>query len=343
MVQAVYGGATGASLAQLATSDGDYIRVGEILDFRRAHPPTVPVAERTDRLTSDDCLVVRQRNIQPFRITGEPRWTGYGAIVGAFATMRRQGRSSHIAPYAADAVFAPVKVVVAERPDPLRAILTYEPVYPWRGRLGTLLPGTRLWLAYAAVASINSSLGRISYREFLERSARRSPNHGLDKEALDSIPVARREYDERHLRAVAGLACQVSALYEAGRECQMTFGNQIADLEWHLEHAIPRLLGLPDTAGSDHPAAPESRHAPASQPRLEFPASELLGRLPNLPPVRLLDDAQRRRLSDLLRRPNLSPREQQNRAGLQRLAFWEDAVTNSLPRELDTVVPVPRA
>lgn len=336
MVQAVYGGVTGLATVQIETSDGEYIRVGDILHFRRAHPPTLPVLERAERHTLDDCVVIRQRNIQPFRIAGRPMWTHYDEIVGAFEEMKRQGGRSHITPYPPDEVFAPVKVVVAERPEPLRSFITYEPAYPWRGRLGTLAPGTPLWLAYAAVAVINSSLGRSFYRGYPGASARRSSKHGLDKDALDSIPVARRGYEERQLLAVAELACQVSTLYEAERECRTTFRNQIADLEWHLEHAIPQLLGSPDVAGGEGPVESGERHAPAEQPPLEFPASDLLGRLPNLQPVQLLNPAQREDLLSLLERTDLSAREEEKRTKLKRLAFWEDAVGNALPRDLET-------
>lgn len=314
-------------------ADSRHIRLGEVLEFRRAHiPPSVRVGVEPEPRSNDHCLFLRQGDIQPFHPARADHWVSYKDIEDAFSEARANSSRSHNAPYSRDQVFAAVKVVLAERPNPIRALLAWEPVYPARGILGVLRPGQRLWLGYAAVGVLNSPFGQALYDLELRARGRTTRKDGLDKEALNAIPIALLSYEEDALHQVASLTCQIAALYEARRECVARFTRQIEDSRERLNQALPRLLGISERGahallGNKEPTSPNSSL------ELPYAASDFLPPLPSLPPLRLLSPEQETRLAELDERRSLQA-DAVERDQLRRLRYWQEVVNDSLPDEL---------
>src|SRR5262245_10882870 len=149
------------------TGSTDFICVGDVIHLSRRHRPLAEVLDSIERKPGpeslDHCLLVRQRSIQPFHFAGDLRWIDYSVLPERQRRQAKPGSAAHIAIYDADEVFAPVKVVIAEHPAPIRCVLTYLPVYPARGTLGLIRPGQCLWLAYAVTAVLNSPCGQALY------------------------------------------------------------------------------------------------------------------------------------------------------------------------------------
>ena len=315
-------------------TEDQYVRLGQVLDFTRAHaPPRTRVAHDAEPLTNDHCLIIPQADIQQFHLAGGLKWASYEAVTAAFAQARAAGTRSHNAPYAKVRVFAAVKVIVAERPNPIRALLAWEPVYPWRGILGTLMPDQRLWFAYAAVGLLNSPLGQALYDRELRAMGLVSRPDGLDKDALGRVPVALATYEEAALNQVARLTSQIAALYEAERECVAQFTKQIDQARERLNQALPRLLGMPERE-THALLRSENGRSESSSLELPFLASDLLPPLPDLPPVRLLSNEQLARLAELDHRQNLVEAESLERDQLRRIRYWQEVVSDSLPDAL---------
>jgi hypothetical protein len=220
-----------------------HLLLRDVLKLTRNHPPPLPILEHEEPAAPDHCLFARQRNIQPYRFVDSPSWVSYAEARDLFRQAREQGSTSHVAPFAHDAVFAPLKVVLADRDRPLRAVLAAEPVYPARGWLGTLLPGEHPWLAHAAVAVLNSGLGQ-QYYDHLRGIPSGETGADLEKELLEQLPVARRDFAEPELRQVAHLCRQLHLLYQAEAACRRSFLPQVHRTEARLRTAVERLLGL---------------------------------------------------------------------------------------------------
>lgn len=302
------------------------LRVGDVLDFGRGHPPARrSVEEYGERRGLDDCLVVRQRNIRPFHLAGALSWVSYEAVRRAFES--GEGRS-HNSPWARTTVFAPVRVVLAEHPR-LRALLSYEPIYPWRGKVGTPRPGVPLWLAYAAVGVLNSSSGQRAYEAELAQLGLQSSESGVALSALERIPVARVGYHPQDLRDVAALVHGIGTLYEAQADCGRSFAPLIRDLRECLDVRLGVLAASPD-----EPSAPPGW----SQLEVPFPTSDLLGRLPRLR-AGLLSEADRADYQRLLREPRLASQDHGRLDQLRALAAWQDALDVGPPSSV-TLDPV---
>lgn len=259
----------------------------------------------------------------------------------------KPGRTAHIAIYDAGEVFAPVKVVIAEHPAPIRCVLSYLPVYPARGILGLVRPGQHLWLAYAVTAVLNSPCGRALY-ERLHWSNYGCPpsSDGLDKQTLYQVPIARTDVDREDLRLVAELTHQITTLYQAERECLVNLARQRQDVLQRLHDAVPRLLGLSEQGTQQLLGQGQTlsdAEGESEQHSLGFPPSELLPPAPKLPPVDLLIPVQRRRL-ETLRGHDAVPDEQEERfERLKRIAFWEGSVNRGLPEDVQIGAVEPAA
>lgn len=288
-----------------------HLLLRDVLKLTRNHPPPLPILEHEAPAAPDHCLFARQRNIQPYRFVDSPSWVSYAEARDLFRQAKEQGSTSHVAPFAHDAVFAPLKVVLADRDRPLRAVLTAEPVYPARGWLGTLLPGQRPWLAYAAVAVLNSGLGQ-QYYDQLRGIPSGETGADLEKELLEQLPVARRDFTDPELRQVARLCRQLHLLYQAEAACRRSFLAHIHRTEARLRTAIERLLGLREVEvvrGRRHRVtiAPEQLALDLGV-ELEDPSSA---------PIRLLE-----------------PGEEADPEAEQLLASWEETINACLPEEM---------
>ncbi|MDQ2733325.1 MAG: hypothetical protein M3Y56_16875, partial [Armatimonadota bacterium] len=205
-----------------------FILLGDVLDIHRAHFPGSGVASHPERNGSYDCRLVSQEEIQPFRIEGPERWADYRGILQAYDDRRKAGSPSHTAPDAPDSVFATVKVVIAERDEPLRATLTFSPLYPTRGKVALPRPGHSTSLIYAAVAVLNSAVGQALYRQILQQHEGRSrAKDGISAQGLRNLPIAPRDYNPAYLGKVALLTHQMMTLYEAEHHCNRRFPDEI--------------------------------------------------------------------------------------------------------------------
>lgn len=333
------------------TESRDFILIGDVLEIVRHHPPVARVMEgieeESEQLSIEHCVVARQKDIQAFHLAGELSWIDYSALIRRVRLQDGAGRTTHISPYAEAEVFAPLKLVIAERPTPIRCVLTYLPVYPWRGMLGLMRPGHHVWMVYAAAAVLNSKWGESLYELLHWAEHGREPSkHGLDKAVLNQIPVARANHRWEDLRAVAELAHQISAIYEAQRECIATFSRQRIDLERRLEDAIPRLLRLSEDRASrllEFGVYTEEAQSEPLQESLGFLPSDLLPPLPKLPPVELLTPDQRSRLEMLSQLQEVPDAQEEQFERLKQIAFWEEVVNHGLPENLQIGVVEPAA
>lgn len=308
-------------------ADDPFIRVGEVFDFRRSHLPSVEFTEVAEQLTLDHCHTLRQADIQQFRTVRTPRWADYNEIAAAYQEQLAAGSQSHNRPFPRERAFAPVNLVVAEAYPPIRATMVFHPIYPGRAKVGTFIPGQRLWLAYAAVAVLNSERGRCEYEHWYRELEKKEPaRDNISAKALRKIPVANKEYRREQLYAVAHLACQLSGLYEAEHECRTKFPTQIEHTKQLLWHQVGNLLG-PREEQIDVGAL---TNGPTPLP---FDVSEGVP-LPKLPPVQLLATEQRDRLDFLRHAKGTFGADAGEFQHLKLLAFWEDAVNNGLPGEL---------
>src|SRR4051794_22295613 len=123
-------GSRSPTFPPLGDEGGSYILLRDVLEVRRGHFPARLVSLTFEPTEPDDCLVVDQRAIRQHHFTRAERWASYPAISEAFAQLKARG--SRRRPFTDDAVFAPVKIVLAEGDEPIRAVLTFEPFYPTR-------------------------------------------------------------------------------------------------------------------------------------------------------------------------------------------------------------------
>ncbi|HET6387330.1 MAG TPA: hypothetical protein VFJ58_28400 [Armatimonadota bacterium] len=213
----------------------DFIQLGDILEIRRARLPSDRVrlfgdsleirgpngSERRvtlapERRGPNDCRIVTPSGIQPFHFSGAGRWADFDEIREALGREAREASG-----FSRDVVFAPLKIVITDqgRNQPVRAVLTHDPVYPQRGRLARLLPGQTLWMTYAALGLLNSAIGQALYQDLMDQHADQtssSDDRAID--ALTGLPLAPRRYDRVELERVSHLVFQVSTLYEARSE-----------------------------------------------------------------------------------------------------------------------------
>ena len=235
---------TGQSVEHGTVSD-PYIRVRDILEIHRTHFPGHYDQTHDTPSGEYDCRVVRQRDIQRFRIRGKAEWADYLQIVDTFEERRKAGRTGLTALASSGVVFARVKIVIAEQDEPIRAALTFEPVYPRRGKSALLRQGQSLWMAYAALAVLNSALGQALYRQdLLRREGRSRGSDGISLQGLENLPVARLGYEPATLERVAVLSCQIGTLYAAEQECAHDFEEELAATHERLRWATRELLGF---------------------------------------------------------------------------------------------------
>lgn len=351
------GGAVYADGASGAFED-PYLRVRHVLAVRTAHPPTSvrtgepAVGQREEPETLDDCMLLRAAHIQKYRIEGTPKWASHADILSAFQEMHCAGRGIGLRPYWREEVFAPVKVVFAETggPDILRAALAWGPVYPWQNKLATLVPGQPLALAYAAVGVLNSRYGLAWYRRILRENPPRAHNpHGLKVKALNRVPLARRDYPEQVLQAVAVYTHQLMALHEGLWECRQAFAGlvhryadgpsdcssyyarqfnrHIEGVERRMQPHLKRLLGLHDEAEEAALLREvDSSHSPAE------PLFDELDTLMATPlGVSLFGEAELEWWNRL--QASIAPPQSEVHA-LKTLRYWNEAINSPPPREL---------
>lgn len=309
---------------------GDRILLKEVLALSRQHPPIEKPAELAQPSSLNHCLVLRDGNIKSYRWVRELRWVDFEELLVNFkAQIKRQretGKGARFTPFHREDVFAPVKVVIADRPNPLRAVLTYESIYPYRGWLGTPHEGVHIWLAYAAVGVLNSRMGQLLYHKLHGSILEKAPAPDrLARTVLEQMPVAKRTFRKQELHLVAQLVCQIGTLYEAENECKASFSTQIRDLEDRLGWAVEALLGLREEDVRAIEDAPQSTQWPL------IADSELLGRIPALPPVKLLSSQERERLASLEAISELGQRQAVEFHQLKLRRYWEEVLVDCLP------------
>lgn len=329
-----------------------FIRVEHVLDLPRKHPPSDFESKfKTEPTTLDDFIVARQRNIQAFHLRGPFQWADYRDVEARFRQMIAEGKG--LRPYPPSQVFAPIKVLLAEHDRPIRATLAYEPVFAWNQKLATLKPGQQVWLAYAAVAVLNSELGLSFYREELEKvPVRARRRHGLNIDAVRRVPVARHDYTYEQLGEVAELTHQLITLHQAQseflatppprlhkwvaqrfRDLEGVFQDQIGAVSRRLNSRLPRLLGIGEIEEHQRLGTVNRPSVPPDLSMFDDLDLHLLQRLPPQPPAKLLTDADREMLEVLLdsEPPGEASPDLEALLGLQ---HWEEAANTRPPRYL---------
>jgi len=347
------GGAAGPPLTSEGLGDR-FIRIAEVLQVMRKHPPSQGVPTAPDAEQSDDCMILHQQNIQSYRIEGEVAWASHSEILRVFDEWKGQG--THNRPYLHSEVFAPVKVVLAEWDDPIRAALVWGPVYPWQNKLGLLRPGQPLWRAYASVAVLNSKYGQAYYRAFLKSNPPKATKpHGLKAAAVNQIPIARRGHAPAELDRVAELAHQMMALHEAAEEClprlrgmlrrvngyslsfeqlyRDSFEKQFQAVQRRLDDELRRLLGLGETEEQELLELLRLPKSESLQTEM-FEPWDMLPPLPPTPPVRILLDEDRSPVE--VGGEDVNGKQAEIREALKLLRYWEEIVNSRPPRELET-------
>lgn len=325
-------------LAAIAGSNEEApIRIGEVLDIhRRNFPARSAPASHPERLRLDDCRVVAGKDIQQFRLRGPDCWVDFNDILRAFDAYRP---ASHISPFDRETVFAAVRIVIRDQGEPLRAALSYEPVYPRRGKIATLRPDQPLGLAYAAAALLNSVIGQALYRAALRDLGKRPSGDSAYKDVLAMLPLARRAYPAEQLRRVATLSYQVSTLYRAEEACHRDFWQVISLLRDRLVCEISALLGLSEGAARQlTESVADLELEDVLRPSL-FHSPEALY---PLPPVRLLEEGQRSRYNELRQIAARGDASASVKVELERLSAlleWEEAVNAGPPAALEEVPP----
>ena len=215
-------GASGARGVEVGQARDPYIRVHQVLQIHHATAPSRNAVSLLDEPeTLDDCLIAMSANIARHHLKAPFQWVNYDQVESVMEEARRPGSGKNY-PYTREQLFAPIKVVLAEA-VPIRAVLTFEPCYPWQAKLATRVPGQRLWMVYAAVAVLNSRFGKAYYSGLLARATLKSATpHGLKISALRHLPVARAEWEDEELGKVVDLTHQLIALYEGREECLPT-------------------------------------------------------------------------------------------------------------------------
>jgi hypothetical protein len=321
--------------------DEPFVRIGDILRIRRKNwPPRagdlVELVEERESL--DFCRVVEGEEIEQFRFSGPQRWADFSAIEQAFPRPRISSGNS---PYTRDWVFAPLKVVIRDQDNPIRAVLSYEPVYPKRAKLAVPMPGQSVHRVYAAVGVLNSAIGQAYYRKYLGR-----PLSGDSAYAaiLRQLPVAHQDHSPDELELAAQLAYQVITLYQAQAECRgRDFWQHILPLKRRLSWAIGRLLRL-DEAEEEQliqsvaDLKPEDAHLAN--------LAESWGARMTLPPIRLGEPEDGGRVRKLLERERTGTATESELAELDRLqllSYWQGMVNTPLPSRLSLVSEVSKA
>ncbi|MCA1597255.1 MAG: hypothetical protein LC772_12650, partial [Chloroflexi bacterium] len=105
--------------ARDSTDSDDYIRLGDIFELHRGHIPAAGFKTYSESRGPYDCRIVTQGETQQFRIDGQERWANYQEILDAFDAQRQDGAGGHTSPDPPEIVFAPLKIVLAERDEPL--------------------------------------------------------------------------------------------------------------------------------------------------------------------------------------------------------------------------------
>lgn len=316
--------------------------LGDVLEIRRQHFPSLSVALSDRRVTLDHCRVLHGEEIQQFRFTGQELWADYNEIAAKFAERKAAGGRAKTRPYAREVVFAPVKIVLAEQDEPLRAVLTYEPVYPRRGKLALLRPGQPLAMTYAAVGVINSAIGQAYFRKLLrEETGLPRSRDGISKEILAQLPLSHADAPAGQIDVVARLACKAAAIHEAERECGRDFWQLLRPVRERLVCEICVLLCLDEAeAHALLQSVADLVLEDVLRPNLFDRGQEL----PPLPPVRLLSPAQLR-LHESLRlrdeREELAGSDLVELVRLERLLFWQEAIEAGPPASLTVLDGTP--
>ncbi|HET6386912.1 MAG TPA: DUF433 domain-containing protein [Armatimonadota bacterium] len=322
-----------------APTGGDpYIRLGEILRLRRTHLPQKELRLKAEPESIDDCRIVAQAETTQYHFRGTPRWLAY-VDVEEWRDHRRS-QLSHTRPPTREDVFAPVKIVLAEHDWPIRAVLSYEAICPTRAKMGILGPGSSLWLAYAALAVLNSAVGQGLYREMLEEQEGRSRTpSGLSMSVLRQMPVAARNAPEGQLARVAHAAHQVTALYEAQEECRADFRNLIIATRERLLGEVCALLSLSEEHARN--LIESVRPLPLDDHPGPDPQLMLFGEtrdIPPVPPIKFLDEEERRSLERLRRQHKnggIPSGDEGNWTRLRNLRLWEERLATRPPKYLE--------
>lgn len=339
-----------------------YIRVKHIFKFRTAHPPprvdlsAAAVPERHEASSLDDCLQLRSSNVARYGIAGEPRWVNFEEIDIAFDQAWGMGKGKQLRPFTREEAFAPVKLVVADHFNPIRASLVWGPAYAWQCKLAPLAEGQHLWYAYASVAVLNSRYGRAWYTRLTRAAKLRSAKpHGVKIPILRDIPILKKGFEDSVLVRVVGLTHQLMALHEARQECPPLFHEIMSrDASGYLGHAEDQVREVIDTQFSSVERRLEahitrllldnSADEIALLQELEDPGRlgqgslfnevdlHLLTRRPEPPPATIFTSHEARWLA----MASKGDPESRELLALRTLRFWDQAINSNPPGELVT-------
>lgn len=238
----------------VAVERDPFIRLGHVLTVLRQHYPGRKLADHVDLRGEStgptDCRIIGTKEIEQFGFLDSTRhWAPYDEIaLDGFRRWREAGHTGHIQPFPPEAIFADLKVLLADRGEPLRAALAEKPTYPQRAKIIYPRAGRpRIW-AMIALAIINSALGHAFYDEYHERhpGVRRSTDN-VSTAALLDMPLAAADYDQEAVEHVADLAFQLSVLGEAKQECARQFTQATFSLRERLLGAARGALRLDES------------------------------------------------------------------------------------------------
>jgi uncharacterized protein (DUF433 family) len=278
-----------------ARPDDPYIRVKDVVKFHRAHPPARAFLDPTtfDCQGADCCLVIPSGGVSSYLIDEPVGCVSYRALIEAFQAERldkaRRGKRLRRAPFLAWEVFAPLKLLLADRDRPLRTSATIEPVYPLRAKMGVYRATVPPIWVYVALGVINSAYGNAYYGEdLLQRTGVSHAIDGTNEKALEEIPLAHRDAERRFITAAADLAYQLMTLREAQRALSIDVTRQLESIAIRLSGIIAiDLLKLEDAKADELRRSVRHLNLVDAPQQVQLTLFHSADELPTIPPVRL--------------------------------------------------------
>jgi len=320
-----------------AGDQDDYIRVKDVLQVRRGHPPVGGFGELHPEPTgTDDCRVLESKDIQQFHLRPAGRWTKYQQIEAAFAASRLDGRASHIAPYREEFVFSPYKLVVAEAERPLRIAVSTQAVYPARGKLAVLREGISLEWLYLAAGVLNSAFGQALYRRLAceVRGRPSRPSDGVLQKAIEQVPLAHRSSSAALRHEAAQAAYRIATLCELQAATGRDETEIIVRLRQRFLATVSEVLQLSEDDARALLREVADFHLTDDPHGLFTP----LEQLPPMPPLTILTSAERGDLAEFRNagaKGRLGEAELGEWERLAELEDWEAALEADLPATLE--------
>ncbi|MDQ2731812.1 MAG: hypothetical protein M3Y56_09155 [Armatimonadota bacterium] len=318
----------------------------DILDLRRAHWLKDCVNPDAQPFGANSCLLIPSDGVQQFHVSHSDGWADYDRIRESFSHEREAKKSSGSpvkrSPFPHEWVFSPVKIVIADTDEPIRASMTSDAVYPKRAKVGLLRANQPLAMAFAATALLNSTVGQAYYRRLLHHHEGKARSQfGLLKSILKKMPVAAADYQDELLFRLAKETYQLSTLYRASREISiLDLLPFIQTLHGRVSSDSYALLGLSEVEVIELLLSVQDLDLKDELGVLTLFSGDWM----NTPvvPVRLLSAPDRERFRFLKQQAprELTPGDTNRLEQWNRLEYWEYLANADLPWSLRPTSPL---